>query len=159
METADKIWMFSGAAAIAAVASLLFSVGVMNPFVPMPLHMVILAWTLSYGFILVMPIIYLIEFKLLSNRKNFGKIILITALLFSTLSLFYFWNSWEYGVKYQGELHTNIVAIENIVGFFGLVVLAYLGITKKSKIMQYSANLYLFVLLTWCAFPYLGEMP
>ena len=32
--------MFSGAAAIAAVASLLFSVGVMNPFVPMPLHMV-----------------------------------------------------------------------------------------------------------------------
>lgn len=159
METTDKIWMFSGAVVIAAVASLLFSVGVMNPFVPMPFYMVMLAWMLSYSFIFVIPIIYLIEFKLLSDKNNFGKIILIAALLFSTLSLLYFWASWEYGIKYQGELHTKIVAIENIVGFSSLLVMAYIGIIKKSKIMQCSANLYLFFLLTWCAFPYLGELP
>ncbi len=159
MSTIDKIWMYSGAVVIAAVASLVLSVGVMSIFVPMPLPMVILAWTLSYGFIFVMPIIYLIEFKLLGGRKNFGIIILITAVLFSTLSLLYFWGSWEYGIKYQGELHTKIVAVENIVGFIGLLVLAYLGVIKKSKSMQYSANLYLFLLLTWCAFPYLGEVP
>jgi hypothetical protein len=157
--TTDIAWMIAGAVALAIVSSLLFTVGVMNPFVPMPLHMVMLAWMLSYGFIFVLPAIYLIQFRALSNRKNFGKVILYTALLLSVFSIFYFWNSWEYGLKYQGESHTKIVAVENLVGLISLVLLAYLGISRESKVLQLSANLYLFLLLAWCIFPYLGEMP
>jgi hypothetical protein len=159
MDTVDKKWMFIGAVAIAAVSSLLFTAGIMNPLVPMPLHMVILAWTLSYGLIVVMPLIYMIEFKSLCSRNAFGKIILAAALSFAILSILYFWGSWEYGIKYQGEAHTRIVAVENIVGFLALVILAYFGMRNNSKLLQYSANLLLFLLLSWCAFPYLGEMP
>ncbi len=155
----DTKWMFVGAAAIATVSSLLFSVGVMNPLVPMPFYLVMLAWILSYGFVVVLPLVYLIEFKLLSKRENLGVLVLIIASLFSVLSIIYFWGFWEYGVKYQGKMHTQVVAAENIVDFIALVVLAYLGMSRKSKVLQYSANLLLFLLLSWCAFPYLGELP
>jgi len=50
-----KKWMFFGAAAIAIVSSLVTTVDIMNPLVPIPFYMVILYWVLSYGFIIVMP--------------------------------------------------------------------------------------------------------
>ena len=159
MDAIDRNWMFFGTAAIAVVSSLLLTVGVMNPFVPMPLYLVILAWVISYGFLLVMPSVYLLVFNFLRNKRNFGRGVFIASLVFSVLSILHFFGSWEYGVKYQGEAHTRIVAVENLVGFIGLLVVAYLGVRKSSKVLQYSANLYLFLLLSWCAFPYLGELP
>ena len=159
MDTTDRNWMIFGAIAVAAVCSLLFAAGVMNPFVPMPLYLVILAWILSYGFVLVMPTAYLLIFGLLRKRRNFGWGVLIASLAFSILSIFHFSASWEYGVKYQGVAHTKIVALENLAGFIGLLLVAYLGVRNSSKVLQYSANLYLFLLLSWCAFPYLGELP
>jgi hypothetical protein len=159
MSSVDKTWLFAGAGAIAATASLFFSVDIMNPFAPMPLYMVVMAWTLSYGFLAVMPAIYLLEFQFLSQRSYFGKVVLISASLFAALNAYYFSQAWSYGYKYQGEFHTKIVAAENLVGFAGLIILAYVGVSKKSKMLQYSANLFLFLLLSWCAFPYLGELP
>jgi hypothetical protein len=159
MDAIDRNWMIFGVVAIATVSSLIFTVGVMTPFVPMPLYLFLLAWLLSYGFLLVMPAVYLLVFKFLRNKRSFGWGVFIATLVFSVLSIFYFSWSWEYGVKYQGEVHTKIVAVENIVGFIGLLVVAYLGIRNNSKVLQYSANLYLFLLLSWCAFPYLGELP
>ena len=159
MDATDRNWMIYGAAAIAAVSSLLFSVGVMNPFVPMPLYLVILAWVLSYGFLLVMPTVYLLVFNFLRKKRKFGRGVFIAALVFSVLSIIHFSESWDYGVKYQGEAHTKIVAVENFVGFICLLVMAYLGVRNNSKVLQYSANLFLFLLLSWCAFPYLGELP
>jgi len=155
----ESKWMFGGGLAILGASSLLFLVGVMNPFVPMPLYMVVMAWILSYGFLAVMPAIYLLEFKFLSQRSYFGKVVLISALLFAAFNAYYFSQAWSYGYKYQGEFHTRVVAAENLVGFASLIVLAYLGVSRKSKMLQYSANLLLFLLLSWCAFPYLGELP
>jgi hypothetical protein len=151
--------MFGGGLVVLGASSLLFLVGVMSPFVPMPLYMVVMAWILSYGFLAVMPAIYLLEFKFLSQRIYFGKVVLISASLFAVLNAYYFSQAWSYGYKYQGEFHTNVVAAENLVGFASLIVLAYLGVSKESKMLQYSANLFLFLLLSWCAFPYLGELP
>jgi len=159
MNKKDKIWWLGGAVLIAAISSLLFTVGVMNPFVPMPLYMVILGWLISYGLIAVMPIIYIFEFKILSDKKYFGKAILIAGLILSILNILYFIASWKYGFKYQGEMHTIIVAIENIIGFSVMLVLAFVSTVKKTKYLQYSSNLILFLLLSWCAFPYLGELP
>lgn len=151
--------MIGGGVAILGVSSLLCFVGIMNPFVPMPLYMVILVWTLSYGFLAVMPVIYLLEFELLSQRSYFGKVVFVSALFFTALNAYYFSQAWSYGYKHQGEFHTNVVAAENLAGFASLIALAYFGISKNSKMLQNSANLLLFLLLSWCAFPYLGELP
>jgi len=158
MKSYELKWMVGGGVAILGVSLSLLSVGVMNPFVPMPIYMVVLAWTLSYGFLAVMPVIYLLEFKLLNRRTNFGKVVLISAIFFSALNAYYFSQAWDYGYDYQGEFHTRVVAAENLVGFTSLVGLAYFGISMNSKMLQNSANLLLFLLLSWCAFPYLGEL-
>lgn len=151
--------MIGGGVAIFCASSLLFLAGTMNPFVPMPLYMVVMAWFLSYGFLAVMPAIYILELKLLGKKSYFGRAVLISALFVAVLNTYYFTQAWRYGYQYQGELHTKIVAVENISGFVVLLVIAYVGMSKNSKKLQYSANLLLFLLLSWCAFPYLGEMP
>jgi len=151
--------MFGGCVVILGISSLLLLVGIMNPFVPMPLYMVIMVWSLSYGFLIVMPVIYLIEFTLLSQSAYFGKAVLISAVFFTALNAYYFSQAWSYGYKYQGEFHTKIVAAENLIGFASLIVLAYSGVSRNSKKLQNFANLLLFLLLSWCAFPYLGELP
>jgi len=118
-----------------------------------------MAWILSYGFLAVMPTIYILELKLLGKRRYFGRVVFISAFFFAALNAYYFTQAWSYGYKYQGEFHTKAVAAENFVGFVALIFVAYLGMSKNSKMLQDTANLLLFLLLTWCAFPYLGEMP
>ena len=151
--------MLLGAVAIVIVSLPLFKSGSMTPFVPMPLHMVIMGWVLSYASLLVLPLIYVTEVKLLGRIKIFGQIVFIIILAFAAISIWYFLVAWDYGIQWQGKSHTIIVAIENFVSFIFLFILAYLGIIKKSKKLQYAANLLLFLTLSWCAFPYLGELP
>ena len=151
--------MIGGALILFALSALLFTVPAMTPWVPIPFYMVLLVWTFSYASLVVLPLIYAAEFYLLSGKANFGKIVLTASLVLSALSILYFLASWEYGLKHQGELHTRIVAVENVVGFLALSSLSILGLLRASKTLQRAANLLLFVLLTWCAFPYLGELP
>lgn len=158
MNALEKKWMIVGAIIIFIISLPLFITITMSPLVPMPFYLIFLALFMSYGFILVLPLIYIIEFKLLYNKRNFGKIVLVKALIFAILNIYYIWASWEYGIAYQGELHTIIVTIENAICFLCLIILAYLAVLKNLKKLQYFANLFLFLLLSWCAFPYLGEM-
>ncbi|WP_337658273.1 hypothetical protein, partial [Sphingorhabdus sp. Alg231-15] len=65
----------------------------------------------------------------------------------------------DYGIRYQGELHTQIVAIENIVSFAIVTGLAIYAHLRKIRTGTLLANFSLFTLLSWCAFPYLGELP
>ena len=156
-------WMYGGALAIVLISSLILTVGVMNPFVPMPIYQVILAWIISIFSILVMPLIYLLEMKLISQSKHFSIIVTALITILALLNLKYFWGAWDYGLKYQGELHTQIVAIENVVGFSIALAISIWSLKNKNKnkntVASYVANFILFALLSWCAFPYLGELP
>ncbi|WP_040306571.1 hypothetical protein [Agarivorans albus] len=156
MSNLQHKWMFGGAILLVAISSLMMATGVMKPWNPIPIYQVILAWIVSFFYLLFIPIIYLIEFKLISQSKHFLKIVTGLTFLLSLLSIKYFWVSWEYGYKYQGELHTKIVAIENLVGFSGVLGICFWAIKKESQIAGYVANLLFFSILAWCAFPYLG---
>lgn len=159
MSTYNKIWIIGGALLIACVSYLMSTADMMSPLVPMPIHMAMLFWTFPFWAIFVMPVIYVLDCLLVGNRKNFGEILFISSLFLCVLSVLYFCHAWKFGVQYQGVRYTIIVIIENLLGFLELVVLSYRGMKKKSAVLQYSANLLLFLLITWCAFPYLGELP
>ena len=152
-------WMYGGAVSIALISSLILTVGVMNPFVPMPIYQVIMAWVISIFSIIVMPSIYLLEMKLISQSKHFSIIVTVLIAILALLNFKYFWGSWYYGYKYQGESHTHIVAIENIIGFSIALAVSIWALKNKSTVPTYIANFMLFALLSWCAFPYLGELP
>jgi len=155
----EKLWLIGGAVLIAALSSLILVSGVPTPLAPAPMHLVILLWIIWYGYIAIMPCAYIIEFSLMHQKPYLGKTILLATLVMIVLDIIYFLTSWDYGIRYHGARHTKIVALENVIGLAVQLGLAYWGMKKDLKYVQYSANLLLFLLLSFCIFPYLGELP
>jgi hypothetical protein len=151
--------MYGGSALLAVVSGTIFLGGVPNVWAPMPLPIVIVALMTLILFPFVTPALYLLVCKFSSPSVHFTKIVFVIVAVIGALNIMYFHNAWEYGVKYQGPEHTKIVAIENIVGFSIAMVIAGVALVKGSRSLAYIANFLLFVLLSWCAFPYLGELP
>ena len=159
MDLSHKQWMYGGAVLLAAVSGAIVLGGVPNVWVPMPLPIVIVAFTTLILFPFVTPALYLLVLKLSSSSAHFTKIILALVVILGALNIMYFQSAWEYGVKYQGPEHTKIVAIENLVGFGVTLAISVIALAKGSRSLAYIGNLILFILLSWCAFPYLGELP
>jgi hypothetical protein len=159
MEVTAKQWRYGGAAVLAGVSSLILTVGVMTVWVPIPIYLMLLAWTTVILFPLLTPALYLLTLQLAARSKHFSSIILVLVVAFAALSAWYFDESWQYGIQYQGSWHTKVVALESVVGFGATLLIAIWATAKQSKFATYLANLLLFVLLSWCAFPYLGELP
>ena len=159
MELSQKQWMYGGAILLAAVSAIILLGGVPNVWIPMPLPIVIVAFLTLILFPFVTPALYVLVLKFLSPSTHFTKIVLGLVAIWGLLNALYFQAAWEYGVKYQGPEHTKIVAIENVVGFSLAMAIAVVAQVKSSKSLALVANLALFVLLSWCAFPYLGELP
>lgn len=159
MELSQKQWMYGGAVLLAVVSATIVMGGVPNVWVPMPLPIVLVAFFTMILFPFVTPALYILVLKFLSPSVHFTKIVFALVFVFGVLNTLYFQNAWEYGVKYQGTEHTKIVAIENVVGFGLAALIAAIALVKSSRSLALTANLFLFVLLSWCAFPYLGELP
>ena len=158
-ELTEKQWKYGGAALLLVVSSLIIFSRIMSIWVPMPVYLVILAWITSFLYMLFTPGMYLLFLKYFYNSNKLSAATITLVIILSILNAWYFYGSWGYGEKYQGIEHTKIVAIENILGFSIALILSIWAHIKKIRQGTYSANLLLFLLLSWCAFPYLGEMP
>jgi len=150
---------YGGAGLLAAVSALILLSGVPSVWVPMPLPIVLVAFLTTILFPFVTPALYMLVLTFLSPSKYFCKIVLALVIILGALNILYFQIAWEYGVRYQGPEHTRIVAIENAVGFSVVMVIAVISLAKKSRRLAFVANIFLFLLLSWCAFPYFGELP
>jgi len=95
-------------------------------------------------------------------RRGIEAVPLRSFVLFGLLLLLvplYFAGSWAAGVQYQGEMVTRALAIEAgtflaLLGAAGLI--AYLRPGWRVSLVFQGG---LFLLLAWCAFPWLGETP
>lgn len=159
MGLSQKQWMYGGALLLAAVSATIVLSGVPNVWVPMPLPIVLVGFLALYLFPFVTPALYMLVVKFLSPSTYFTTIVVALVAIFGFLNVRYFFAAWDYGIKWQGPEHTKIVAIENILGFGIAIVIAVIALAKGSKQLAHAANLLLFALLSWCAFPYLGELP
>jgi hypothetical protein len=155
----QKQWKYGGSALLAVVSGTIFLGGVPNVWLPMPLPIVLVVFMTLILFPFLTPALYLLVLKFSSPSLHFTKIVLVLVVVISAFNIMYFQNSWEYGVKYQGPEHTKTIAIENIVGFGIAILIAVVALAKGSMLLAHVANFLLFLLLSWCAFPYLGELP
>jgi hypothetical protein len=126
---------------------------------PMPLYMVLMALSISHLSVAVMPAVFAFQFVLFHDKSKFGIGLIIACLIMVALDVWWFIGGWYYGYKYQGAMHTKIVAFENIIGFGSVLSLSVWASIRNNKVGLYLANIILFILLSWCAFPYLGELP
>ena len=154
-----RLWKYGGALALLGSSSIMVTSGAMTAWNPMPVYLVIAAWLFSLGYVFVLPVLYLTEFTLIGRSFHFGKMLIVIITMASGLNILYFVSVWGYGIQWQGTNHTIIVALENAIGFSVALCAAFWGHYHKSLSAQYAANLLLFLLLSWCAFPYLGELP
>ena len=159
MSNIRNLWMYGGSLLLVFIASSNLFAGLMSPLFPMPFYQVMLLWIIPYLVMFFVPAFYLLEVKLISKSPNFINIVNVLIVVFCILNVLYFWASWDFGYQYQGEYHTRIVALENFIGFTIALVMSIWSIKNKSSTAAYIANFTLFVLLSWCAFPYLGEIP
>lgn len=140
--------------------------GTPKPWLPLPIHWLVSAIVL-YGFpwpirlLLVfslVPFVYFLSLRAIWDSQRFERIVLATSLAFAALSLLYFASSWSLGLRYQGYTHTLIVAVENLLGIAIVIALAWTGLRHGARQRSAVAYFAMFTMLSWCAFPYLGEM-
>jgi hypothetical protein len=125
----------------------------------MPMHQVVLALLMGGAFVFVLPFIYLVTLAYLWDRHWFAQVSLAASLVVAGLSVAWFVTTWESGGSYQGVGHTVAVAALNAVVIVAAVALASVGWHRQSRQMQVSAYFTVFAVLSWCAFPFLGEPP
>nr|WP_010130425.1 hypothetical protein [Microbulbifer agarilyticus] len=157
MDYPYKKWMYGGAILLAIVSGVSIF-GEPNAWLPVPLPILVLAFFPFGMYPLLTPILYLLIVKYLSPHKYFAKFVLALTIFFSLLNIWYFQIYWAEGVKHQGVTHTRIVAIENFVGFGAAIAVAIYGVISGKRSIALAANLLLFLLLSWCAFPFLGKL-
>lgn len=152
-------WILSGTLILFAISYSMLSTNIPEPWNPMPIYLVIIAWMSGFFYMLLMPTIYIIWTPLVFRHNHYAELVFVAVLLVSFLDVLYFLSSWQYGIQYQGKHHTIATSSINFVGFGIAVFLALKAKLAKSMSLAYSANLLMFCMLSWQAFPYLGEMP
>jgi len=157
MNKSDKIWFITGIVLLTVISGRLFlPLSGIGPVFPIPIFLWLALYIISIGAIIIIPVIYAIEFWFVSGTPHpEGNILAITTFL-ALLDVLYFYSAWGDGIRVQGPIYTKVVAVENLFGFIFVYLFAFVGIFKKSRLFLYVSNLLLFILLAWCAFPFLG---
>ena len=132
---------------------------IVGHLVTMPIYFLIILLSLGqYTAFLIFPLVYIIYTYLVSRSDRFGKITFISIFVVVVLNTLFILQSFDYGLKYWGKLHTVVIIAINLLTSIFSLSLSYTGWKKNLVNMQYAANLILFFMLSWSAFPYLGEV-
>jgi hypothetical protein len=153
-----------GLAVIAYIGA--FVSGVPTIFSPLPALTVIPALLLSrppldYAVVLIPTLLFLAWNPQLMRHES--KIPKRTYALFgvlAVLSILYLAASWKWGLQYQGPQFTAIICSINFA-WIGFLTLAFRRCLKNTPTFGTSVFIQwmLFAWLSWCAFPWLGELP
>ena len=155
----DLIWCIKGAIAVGVVCALVFFVGGPSIIAPVPLYLLLLAWTMSFVAVLVLPVIYFLSAYYGSRIQGYPIWVVALTLLIAGLDAWYFTEAWAFGIKWQGAGYTQTMVILNILSLSAVSFVAAWGVLKNSMKAAKIAHLCLFIVLSWCAFPVLGELP
>lgn len=152
-------WIVLGGicAGLIYVPMLLFpNAGIWNP---VPFYALILLAIVEVGILYLLPVLFSLQFLILHKRHNFLRIQVIFLATLWALTPFYFWNTWEGGLRYMGEFHTRTVFAVHVSGLVLLSCLAWAAFLKRSSSLNNLLNILLFCFFFWGAFPILGETP
>ncbi len=158
-QLSTKVWIVLGAFVAALACLPVFIVGNPTPIGPLPIYVLIIFIVTGMGAVLVLPILFAIQFLVLHKRQNFNKIQASLLMVLWALTPLYFWSSWDSGLRWMGVLHTITVFAIHVLGLAVLSSLAWIGLKKNSASLNNTLNILSFFFLFWGAFPVLGEMP
>ncbi len=152
-------WFYFGMIFLFVVSSITILGGSPSVVRPSPFYLIILSLFISYFSIFAMPLLYTVSFLFIYNIGNSIAKFRYVVILISIFNFFDIYMSWNYGVKINGIDYVQKILFINIIAFVILIFLSEFAYRKNLKRLFFFNNLYLFFLLSWCAFPYLGELP
>lgn len=158
MPITNLAWCVRGSIAVGAAGLLVYPLKGPWLLAPTPIFLVLLGWEIGILAFLILPAVYFVTAHYGMRWNHYPALVLGMALLFAALNIWYFVNAWSYGIKWQGEAYTFVMAALNAICFGVVIGLAGVGVAKSSAKATRIAHLALFVVVSWCAFPYLGEM-
>lgn len=126
---------------------------------PTPFYFYFLVLFFSYLAIFLLPLTYIFLVSLLKRITRPEKASFALVGTISILDIVDIYISYNYGLIYRGPTYTWIVILENLAIFLPTLLLAIYGLLKRSVFAAHLSIFALFAALSWCAFPYLGEMP
>lgn len=153
------LWLALGSIGAAGSVIPPLVTGNIGPLSPIPIHTLILLFTTMQGAILILPVLFSVQFLILQKCRHFLKIQVGFIVVLWVLTPIYFLVSWGYGVEWMGLGHTKLVFAEHIVGLSLLSVLVGVAAWKHSVAIGSLSNVLLFFFFFWGAFPVLGELP
>jgi len=115
-----------------------------------------LGWPVACSFIPVIFIFWTRKLYINEGKVPWRSVIFFPIMML--LSIVFLATSWEYGLKYQGKIHTLAMYGCNLL-FWVMMIFLYLINRKKQKfIFNFFFHLVSFIWLAWVAFPWLGEL-
>jgi uncharacterized membrane protein YuzA (DUF378 family) len=143
----------------------LFVSGVPTIFSPFPVLTVIPALMLSgppldYVVVVIPCLLFLLwNPQLMQQEAKIPRRTYILFGLLAVLSILYFAASWKWGLQYQGLQFTAVICSIN-VAWIGFLTISFRRCLKKAPAFGTSLLIQwmLFAWLSWCAFPWLGEL-
>lgn len=96
-------------------------------------------------------------FSIVIHKRKWTIVFIIFVFILEILNGLWFYNSWSYGLRYQGERFVIFMAVINLLCFGSILLLTWLGVKYKNNIFLQVATLGFFVVLAFIAFPWLGE--
>jgi hypothetical protein len=154
--------VLAGGALLFLPGSLPYAVGVPTLLSPMPLAPVLPAFLEVPGPVVgSIPAIvfWSLGWSLFKHRERMGFGPLIFYAVLAALNVVMLIASWGYGLRYEGPVHTAVVATMSVVlSSCGLGLSAWAR-RRPSFARHFAAHWVLALWLAWCAFPYLGELP
>jgi hypothetical protein len=143
----------------------LFSAGAPTLYCPMPLMTVVPAlalWSLRLQTVAILiPTIFFFLWNpalIIRQQSKMPKRTVGVVGLLSMLTIVDFVLEWKYGLQYQGKGYTIAVYTFNALWLAAI----WWGVIRAWRRPSFAANLLshwlIFAWLSWCAFPYLGEL-
>jgi len=149
-----QVWMLLGAVMLTFSASLMHITSRPTFLVPWPLNMGLLkALFPQVVAILLLPCIYSLHLYWTHANKNFGRKLLVKIAFFSMFNFLWIYLFIERELNAHNYWPTVLTALENILMTVLLASLALWGKARNKSWALYAANMGLYFLLSWCAFP------
>lgn len=106
-----------------------------------------------------LAILYLIwSFSFIREPYSIPKPTVILAAICIVLSGVFNITSYKYGIQYQGQLHTLLMYLFNLILIIFMIMLFKFNKSNPCKYSGLGFNILLFSWIGWVAFPWLGEL-
>jgi hypothetical protein len=146
-----------GVAITAAASSLMPFADDTTPLIPIPSHNFVVWLAVSWGYLIFLPAVFAVSYRVLNGRAMSRMWVLGIALVVAAFDATWISTHWSLGLEYPGGAFVHAVAIENALAFAIVIAFAVAGVLRRSSAASDYAYMGLFVALGWCAFPLFGH--